>query len=252
MISRLRFAVLAQLEADILLVDEVLAVGDANFQNKCIRWLDGYRSDGGTLVFVSHNLGLVRNMTERVVWFDHGSVVKEGPTASIVSEYIEAMERRSEDQFSRVKGAKWRARRDMAERGLQRWGAGGARLDTVHVGEPQMNGSNQPSVVVSVAYEVNAAEEAVFCVGFVDEQGSPVGAANSPPISLAEGSGKLQCTIDALPLKSGLYFPVAAILSADGTVEDHWKLERAVVIERNDDVLSNGFGQVEIQSSWTE
>jgi ABC-type polysaccharide/polyol phosphate transport system ATPase subunit len=252
MISRLGFAVIAQLEADILLVDEVLAVGDANFQNKCIRWLDGYRSDGGTLVFVSHNLGLVRNMTERVVWFDHGRIVKEGPTGSIVSEYVEAMERRSEDQFSRMKGAKWRARRDMAERGLQRWGAGGARLDTVHVGEPQLNGSSQPSVVISVAYEVNAAEEAVFCVGFVDEQGRPVGAASSPPMTLSEGAGKLQCRIESLPLKSGVYFPVAAILSADGTVEDHWKLERAVVIERSDEVLSNGFGQVEIQSSWTE
>lgn len=251
MISRLGFAVIAQLDADILLIDEVLAVGDANFQNKCIRWLDDYRANGGTLVFVSHNLGLVRNMTERVVWFDHGHIVKEGPTTTVVAEYVEAMERRAEDRFAgRSKSSKWKARKDMATKGLQRWGAGGARLETVHIGEPQMNGSGQPSVVISVAYEVNESEEAVFCVGFVDEQGNPVGAANSPPVTLSEGSGTLECRIDSLPFKSGLYFPVAAILSPDGTVEDHWKLERAVVIERDGDLVANGFGQVEIQSSW--
>src|SRR5918996_5316098 len=93
--ARLGFATITALEPEILLVDEILAVGDANFQSKCVKWLDGYREAGGTLLFVSHNLGLVRNMTKQVVWLDHGRVVQEGPTAKVLADYARAMEQRS-------------------------------------------------------------------------------------------------------------------------------------------------------------
>jgi lipopolysaccharide transport system ATP-binding protein len=256
MISRLGFAVIAQLDTDILLIDEVLAVGDANFQNKCIRWLDDYRARGGTLIFVSHNLALVRNMTERAVWFDHGRIVDDGPTATIIPEYNAAMERRVEagaaitDNVSNKALKRSRVSREMAAKGLNRWGAGGARLEAVRVGEPHTNGSGQPAVTVTVTYEVKDAHEAIFCIGFVDEHDHPIGVANSPAISLDADQGSLECTIDALPFKSGVYFPVVAIMSPDGTVEDHWKLERALLIDRKDET-TNGFGPVEISSSWS-
>jgi ABC-type polysaccharide/polyol phosphate transport system ATPase subunit len=255
MVSRLGFAVIAQLDTEILLIDEVLAVGDANFQNKCIRWLDGYRSRGGTLIFVSHNLALVRNMTDRAVWFDHGHVIDDGPTATIIPEYNAAMERRTETagEVEAVGKAQKRSRvsREMAARGLNRWGAGGARLEAVHVGQPETNGSGQPRVTVEVTYEVNDTHEAVFCVGFVDEHGNPVGVANSPAIALDVDKGSLECTIEPLPLKSGVYFPVVAIMSPDGTVEDHWKLERALLIDRGEETATNGLGLVEISSTWS-
>jgi ABC-type polysaccharide/polyol phosphate transport system ATPase subunit len=255
MVSRLGFAVIAQLDAEILLIDEVLAVGDANFQNKCIRWLDDYRSRGGTLVFVSHNLALVRNMTERAVWFDHGEVVNDGPTASIIPQYNAAMERRLEHRAEPgVVGNKAHRRSEVRRekaRGLNRWGAGGARLEGVHVGQPHTNGSGQFAVTVSVTYEVNDAHKAIFCVGFVDEHGKPIGVASSSPMTLDVDGGSLECTIEPLPFKTGVYFPVVAIMSPDGTVEDHWKLERALLIDRGDEAATNGFGPVEISSSWS-
>ena len=254
MIARLGFAVIAQLDADILLIDEVLAVGDARFQSKCIRWLDEYRSGGGTLIFVSHNLALVRNMTERAVWFDHGRIVEDGATSSIVPEYIKSMERRSDDDAGHgdKRKKKMAARKQMSQSGQDRWGAGGARLEEVHIGDPSTNGSGKSGVEISVAYEVNEMDAAVFYIGFVDELGRPIGAARSPEVRMNGNAGKLECKIDPLPLKPGIYFPVAAILSADGTVQDHWKLERAVVVEQQEEVSSNGFGPVEIPSSWSE
>lgn len=257
MVSRLGFAVIAQLDTEILLIDEVLAVGDANFQNKCIRWLDDYRARGGTLIFVSHNLALVRNMTERAVWFDHGRVVNDGPTSILIPEYNAAMERRVET-VEKVGAAGNKAhkrstvRREMAASGLNRWGAGGARLEAVRVGEPHTNGSGEPAVNVTVTYDVNGTHEAIFCIGFVDEHGHPIGVANSPAIPLIADKGTLECTIEPLPFKSGVYFPVVAIMSPDGTVEDHWKLERALLVDRTDETATNGFGPVEIASSWSD
>jgi hypothetical protein len=91
----------------------------------------------------------------------------------------------------------------------------------------------------------------MFCIGFVDELGHELGAAVSRPVELHEGGGSIICNIDALGFRSGIYFPVVGILSPDGTIHDRWRLERAVVIERDRDLLPEGFGSVEIPSAWS-
>jgi lipopolysaccharide transport system ATP-binding protein len=88
MYVRLAFAVAAHLEPDILIVDEVLAVGDASFQRKCLGKMDEARSGGRTVLFVSHNMGAIRTLTPRAIWLDHGGVVDDGPTARVVSDYL--------------------------------------------------------------------------------------------------------------------------------------------------------------------
>ncbi len=91
MYVRLAFAVAAHLEPDILIVDEVLAVGDAAFQRKCLGKLGDVRSEGRTVLFVSHNMAAIRSLTNRAVWLDHGSVAADGPTPDVVSEYLSAV-----------------------------------------------------------------------------------------------------------------------------------------------------------------
>jgi lipopolysaccharide transport system ATP-binding protein len=88
MYVRLAFAVAAHLEPEILLVDEVLAVGDAEFQQKCLGKLRDVSSDGRTVVFVSHNLGAVRRLCERAILLDRGTLVTEGPPSDVVAEYM--------------------------------------------------------------------------------------------------------------------------------------------------------------------
>jgi len=245
MSARLGFATIAALEPEILLIDEILAVGDANFQQRCARWLDEYRTQGGTLLFVSHNLSLMRSMTQKVVWLDHGKVVQEGPTATVLAEYGRAMERRSSD--AAVGGKNQRATKKlMKATGMNRWGAGGARIQEVHVGEP-----TNDSLTVTINYEASNIEQGYFCLGFVGEGDNEVGAAVSDSVMLREGGGTIQCEIDSLGLRSGIYFPVAAIISTDGTVQDRWRLDRAVVIERDQNLLPDGFGPVEISSEWS-
>ena len=87
MYLRLGFAIAAHLDPDILLLDEVLAVGDAVFQTKCIERIRQLRNDGTTIVFVSHNLGAVQSLCNRVFLLRKGEIYRSGPPADVISEY---------------------------------------------------------------------------------------------------------------------------------------------------------------------
>jgi len=95
MYVRLAFAVAAHLEPEILVIDEVLAVGDAEFQKKCLGKMDEVsRREGRTVLFVSHNMGIVTSLCPTAIWLDQGSIRERGPARAVISEYLS---RRSSD-----------------------------------------------------------------------------------------------------------------------------------------------------------
>lgn len=86
---RLGFSVAAHLEPEILIVDEVLAVGDAAFQNKCIGKMKDVAEEGRTVLFVSHDMPSITQLTSSALWLEKGSIVKRGHTVEVVSEYLQ-------------------------------------------------------------------------------------------------------------------------------------------------------------------
>lgn len=88
---RLAFAVAAHLEPEIMLVDEVLAVGDIDFQRRCLDRMDALSHEGRTVVFISHDLGAVARLCTRSIRLDHGQVIDEGPTERVVRDYYSAV-----------------------------------------------------------------------------------------------------------------------------------------------------------------
>ena len=88
MYLRLAFAVAAHLEPEILIVDEVLAVGDANFQKKCLNKMDTVGKQGRTVLFVSHNMMAITRLCERAILLEDGKVLADGPAHEVVSEYM--------------------------------------------------------------------------------------------------------------------------------------------------------------------
>lgn len=88
---RLGFAVAAHLDAEILVIDEVLAVGDAAFQKKCLDTMGSLRSRARTVLFVSHNLAAVENLCTRCIWIDGGQVRMDGDTRTVIKAYMDAM-----------------------------------------------------------------------------------------------------------------------------------------------------------------
>jgi lipopolysaccharide transport system ATP-binding protein len=91
MFVRLAFAVAIHMGPDILIVDEALAVGDLFFQQRCMRRIQQLKSQGVTIVFVSHDLALIRSLADHTIWMEHGQVHLEGKTDEVVSKYLAAM-----------------------------------------------------------------------------------------------------------------------------------------------------------------
>lgn len=98
MYLRLAFAVAAHLEPEVLLVDEVLAVGDAAFQKKCLGKMGDVTAEGRTVLFVSHNMAAVQSLCARAVWLRHGQVVESGPTRRVISRYLQAAQQSVTEQ----------------------------------------------------------------------------------------------------------------------------------------------------------
>jgi ABC-2 type transport system ATP-binding protein/lipopolysaccharide transport system ATP-binding protein len=92
MIARLGFAVAIAVEPEIMILDEILAVGDKAFQEKCLEHIAKFRQSGGTILFVSHNLGMIRKYCERVMWLERGKVKGYGDTEEVVNLYEKFME----------------------------------------------------------------------------------------------------------------------------------------------------------------
>lgn len=88
MFTRLGFSVVAHVDADILIVDEALAVGDAFFVQKCMRFLHGFREAGGTLIFVSHDMGAVTALCDRVIWLKDGVVAMDATPKQVAASYL--------------------------------------------------------------------------------------------------------------------------------------------------------------------
>jgi ABC-type polysaccharide/polyol phosphate transport system ATPase subunit len=98
MYLRLAFAVAAHLEADIMVVDEVLAVGDAEFQSRCLGRMEAAEHEGRTVVFVSHNVEAITRLCSRSIWLDRGAIVAEGSSPDVVEAYLMSQVKRTAEE----------------------------------------------------------------------------------------------------------------------------------------------------------
>ncbi|HNB50464.1 MAG TPA: ABC transporter ATP-binding protein, partial [Anaerolineales bacterium] len=118
MYVRLAFSVAAHLEPEVLLIDEVLAVGDVAFQRKCLGKMDDVAHEGRTVLFVSHNMGLMQTICKRGIFLQDGFVAKDGPIADVVDAYLKSIEQKDLQDL---------------EKRTDRRGAGKTRLTRVDV-----------------------------------------------------------------------------------------------------------------------
>ncbi|MCM2326138.1 MAG: Wzt carbohydrate-binding domain-containing protein [Candidatus Woesearchaeota archaeon] len=99
---RLVFSIMIFCRTDILLIDEVLAVGDINFQMKCLSRVNLFRKNGGTVILVSHDMELIRNMCDRTILLDNGRIAKIGPSFEVVSYYLSLNDKNKKDTVKKI------------------------------------------------------------------------------------------------------------------------------------------------------
>jgi len=215
MYVRLAFGVAAHLEPDILLVDEVLAVGDAAFQQKCLGKMGSVVNEGRTVIFVSHNMAAVRALCTRGLLIEGGRIVRSGSPLSVVEGYLSTVR---SDALTPVAQRK------------DRKGNGRMRFTHVEVrnarGEPVTNVSSGDDIAISLDYEIRdgvALNDAVVQIKFLGELGQPIfvclsRASVQDPMRLNQ-TGRLVCHIPRLPLLQGLY-PFSIWCTAGNVLED--------------------------------
>jgi lipopolysaccharide transport system ATP-binding protein len=202
MYVRLAFAVAAHLETDILFVDEVLAVGDSQFQKKCLGKMGEVASGGRTVLFVSHNLGAVRRICQNGLLLDRGRLVHQGPVAAVVDEYV-----RSVAAITRETSLRERTDRD----GDGRLRFVDARWES-EAGEPLGTLRSGSDVVLALTFErpdSRTCDNVVVSFGVRDPLGERILLHNSDFDDVSyhgiEGQGHFRCHIHKLPLAAGDY-----------------------------------------------
>jgi lipopolysaccharide transport system ATP-binding protein len=208
MYVRLAFAVAAHLEPEILLVDEVLAVGDINFQKKCLGKMGDVARAGRTVVLVSHQLNQIRRLCHRVVWIDTGSVRRDGPTHEVVSAYESAM----------LSG-------DRAE-GLQRSADAKAQFLHWEIAESRSSLSHVLSSLgpVTVNFVVELAEPVTngeHGVALFNAERQLMWARAAQNLNIEPGSYVFSHTFPSLPLRPGAYQWQVSLWD-DGEMLDQW------------------------------
>jgi len=202
MYLRLAFAVAAHLEPEVLLVDEVLAVGDAAFQAKCLGKMGDVTAEGRTVVFVSHNLDAIQRLCRRAVLLEGGRVVDAGRADEVVRGYLTR-------QLRRPSPAEW-----LDVSGLRRRGSGGARFAAVRftTGEPALDGHPYPLGPLELQLEIDAAEGrsvsslavVIRDVGGTNLVNADIAAAEQT-LRLEAGRNVVTLRIDSLYLNPGEY-----------------------------------------------
>ena len=205
MYVRLGFSVAINVDPDVLLVDEVLAVGDAAFQEKCLEKFAEFRRAGKTVVVVSHAMGSLRSFCDAAAWLEHGRLVKVGPATSVVDDYID----------------EGHAERQETAGGGSRWGSGEARLTRVELldaaGRPTTRVRTGDKVTVRMAYETDEPiAKPVFGLALENLDGVYVWAhhsrdGNFVPDSIS-GSGSVDLAIPRLMLQPGTFDLLASLV----------------------------------------
>jgi ABC-type polysaccharide/polyol phosphate transport system ATPase subunit len=220
MYVRLGFSVAINVDPDVLLVDEVLAVGDEAFQRKCGEKFAELREQGKTIVLVSHSMVAVHNLCDKVAWLDHGQVKMLDSARKVVDEYQGTV------QVDRTVDAE----------GGNRWGSGEGRIEVVELldgnGAPLTKPRTGEAVIVRLHFELSTPiEDPVFGISIQTLEGTHVSGPNTRDtryeLGRLDGHGHVDLLIDRLLLVPGTYDLSAALY--DHTVQHPYDVRHHIL-----------------------
>ncbi|HKP54304.1 MAG TPA: ABC transporter ATP-binding protein [Chloroflexia bacterium] len=271
MVMRLGFAVSIHVDPDILLTDEVLAVGDEAFQRKCLDYIATLRRRGVTILFVSHALEAVRSLCRRVIWLDHGKMIADGPAGEVIDRYltyenakhaervrtesrgdtrpnvaapqpmesVEVHEHQKEEEADA--SSESANERRIPDTPGSRWTTGDIQITGVEFVDASGEASSlfhtgQP-FTIRIKYEAKKRlEKPVFGLALYTENGTHINGPNTLfsglEIPAIEGTGHVDYHIEELPLLTGRYSVTVAVTGPDTTdIYDHQHQAYSFVVQ---------------------
>ena len=239
MYMRLAFSVAINVNADILLIDEILAVGDVNFQAKCFNKLREIKAQGTTIVIVSHSMGQIEQICDRSIWIHEGKIKAEGNPREIDKDYLDFMgQKRQEiaEQSQKKDEAKTMVVEEIETRAeaeeKKRWGNGRARFREVCMSGKQSDRqrvfATEESVKIRMNYKVKQkVQDAVFGIGIFRDDGVQCYGTNTRIEQFKrfdlEKDGEVVVNIEKLSLLPGKYTLDVAIESDMATPVDYFR-----------------------------
>jgi ABC-2 type transport system ATP-binding protein len=216
MVVRLGFSIASHVEPEILLIDEILSVGDQDFQRKSSEKIEEFRREGRTIVVVSHSLGLVQQLCKEVIWLDKGQIRQSGPAAEVIAAYT---------------GGSYQPQTERDESSRNRWGLGDARINSIEL----LNHDGTIAQVIEsnagaqIRFQISAhtrIESPILRVQITRLNGDVVWATSTQrgtnTMRVLDGAATATLNIESTKLLEGTYFVSAAITDSTATTEfDH-------------------------------
>lgn len=228
MYMRLAFAIAVAVDPDILLIDEILSVGDASFQKKCQNRINMFKADGKTIVIVTHDLGALERYCDRVLWLNHGKLQAYGDVQSVMRMYLEHVADQQRANLLDDQG--WNDSPQSKSSRRKRWGSRQVELNSVEM----FNGSKEPcylyktgdKMMIEIIYKAyRPVYDPVFGVGIFRDDDTYCYGTNTHieniNIPRIDGEGKIRFCIDHLDLTEGKYLLDVAVHEKDGTPYDY-------------------------------
>ena len=216
MVVRLGFSIAAHVEPKILLIDEILSVGDQEFQRKSSEKIEEFRREGRTIVVVSHSLGLVQQLCKDVIWLEKGEIKQFGKAPEVIAAYT---------------GGSYSNHVEADADSRERWGTGDARLTAIELltADDVVSTRVETNSSIKIRCQITAharLESPVLKIKITKINGDVVWATSTQrganSIRVLDGPAIATLDISALPLLEGAYFISASITDSTGTTEyDH-------------------------------
>ena len=264
MYMRLAFAVAINVNADVLLIDEILAVGDVSFQKKCFERLKEIKEEGTTIVIVSHSMEQLYSICDRLIWIEKGRILEDGEPKLIGMHYLDSME---DDRIARLANESKEKLVDDRGRSIleltqnvhpeaRRDGTHKVKFTSVNLydkdGNPCQTFSTGDKAVLKLGYETGLDSPKVnFNMDFVkDNWQYCYGSCFTKPgdeLPVLKKSGTVTFTIDKLMLLPGKYYLDVGINGEDGELYDNVRNIMQITIR---DYVHNEFGPCTFEHDW--
>lgn len=255
MYMRLAFSVAVAIDPEILLIDEILAVGDAAFQAKCMSRIKQLKAQGKTIIMVTHDMGAVERFCDTAVWIHKSKLYRVGEPVACIQEYLDTVFRNSHQRkATAVNGQKEilidLSKGNRVEPKSNRFGNGKVKMNKVEVLSESRNNLIKTGCPCDIVVEYEAFEDVsdvVFGFSFFSEDGTQCYGTNTfldrvGTKFLKTGIGSYKIKIAELPLLQGNYYLNLAVHSNEGEPFDFWK--NAQVVNVTSDITEKGYMRI--------